>query len=133
MDNALYLDGLDGTLQPGINVRRIPDSIGRPTDDELRDYYSKLIGGLGEKINGRWEFAVCIAKSNGDIYETTIISPRIFTAKPSANAVSGYPLESLQIEPQSGKYISDMNQEEQDRFWQEAIGTELCRFVSSVI
>ncbi|MFL5802701.1 MAG: hypothetical protein ACJ8CR_13285, partial [Roseiflexaceae bacterium] len=41
----------------------------------------------------------------------------------------GYPLESLQIEPEGGKYISEMTSEEQDAFWQRIVGKELCLFV----
>ncbi len=45
---------------------------------------------------------------------------------------SGYPLESIQIDPQSQKYISEMTQDEQNNFWQKAIGQPLLEFVQSV-
>ncbi len=133
MDNALYLDGLDETEQPGIHVRRIPTSENiRPTDDELLNYYTSIIKRLGSKISGRWEFAICIANNGNIIKETTIISPRIFVSTPSKKIVPGYPLESIQIDPEGGAYISEMTQEEQDAFWQKKIGSELCSFIKSI-
>ena len=46
--------------------------------------------------------------------------------------IPGYPLESLQIDQASGKYISDMTDAEQEEFWQRAVGEELCAFVQRV-
>lgn len=132
MDNALYIEGLAKDDQPGLNVRRIPDSVGRPTDDELLIYYSKLISKLGEKVRGHWEFGICVSDPAGKVWETTIVSPRIFVSRASEKSIPGYPLESIQIEPESKKYISEMSPAEQDTFWQKNIGTELCRFIQSI-
>ncbi|MEA1929264.1 MAG: non-canonical purine NTP pyrophosphatase [Patescibacteria group bacterium] len=129
MDNALYFDDLDSENQPGIYVRRIGGAA-KPTDEKLLNHYQELVGSLGDRINGRWEFAVCIADPNGSIWETTIISPRIFTRERSTHVVPGYPLESIQIDPKSSKYIADMSLEEQALFWQNAIGSELSKFVT---
>ncbi len=132
MDNALFFDGLDSEEQPGIHVRRIGGPNERPTDDELLKHYSELVARLGGRILGRWEFAFCYARPDGTCEERTIISPRIFVSTPSTKVVPGYPLESIQIEPVSGQYISDMSQDDQDKFWQQAIGAELSGFVQSV-
>jgi len=132
MDNALFFDGLSVDRQPGIHVRRIGNGKERPTDDEMLGYNSKLIAQLGEKISGRWEFALCYARPDGTMEEMTIKSPRVFVSKPSFKVVTGYPLESLQIDPVSGGYISDMTQEEQDRFWQRMIGKPLAEFVKNL-
>ena len=132
MDNALYLEGLSTEEQPGLNVRRINGATERPTDEQMLDYYSKLIGKLGGRINGYWEFGICIANLQGQYEETIIKSPRVFVSKPSSKMVEGYPLESIQIEPESGRYISEMTQEKQDLFWQKAIGEPLLKFVQGV-
>jgi inosine/xanthosine triphosphate pyrophosphatase family protein len=132
MDNALFIDGLNPEQQPGINVRRIGGRDDRPSDGELLEHYSSLISKLGQRINGHWEFAVCVANVKGEFKETTIISPRVFVARASSIILPGYPLESIQIEPESGKYISEMNQDEQNMFWQKAIGQQLCDFVRLV-
>lgn len=132
MDNALYFDGLTPEEQPGLNVRRISATVAIPGDGELLDYYSALIRRFGEKTTGRWKFAICVATAEGKFEETTIISPRIFTSVPSPKTVPGYPLESIQVDSSTGKYISEMNQEEQDTFWQQAIGQPLQQFIEGI-
>lgn len=132
MDNALFLDGLKPENQPGINVRRI-GGLTAVDDEELLQHGISLIKSLGDKITGYWEYGVCIAEPDGKVFETTIKTPRIFTCEPSEKIVQGYPLESIQIDPETGKYISEMTKEEQAEFWQKTIGSELCAFVKSAM
>src|SRR5690349_20650542 len=47
LDSALYLEGLAEDEQPGVNTRRVPHHTNRATDQELLDYYSETIKGLG--------------------------------------------------------------------------------------
>ncbi len=134
MDNALYFDDLESDeRQPGINVRRFAEKGTRPSDEEMIEYYSGLIENLGGETSGRWEFAVCIASPNGNINETTIISPRIFTSTPSRKVIKGYPLNSLQKNPETGKYISEMTKKETSSFWNRMMGKPLQKFVSLVL
>jgi len=132
MDNALYLDGLSSEKQPGVNVRRIGGLIA-VNDTELLEHGVALIESLGGKAIGYWEYGICIAEPDGKFFETTIKTQRVFTSKKSEKIVLGYPLESIQIEPETGKYISEMTPEEQSVFWQKNIGSKLCLFVKSVI
>jgi len=129
MDNALYLEGLSDNEQPGINVRRIPGTTNRPSDIEALNYYVNIIEKMGGEVNGKWEFAICLAKDGEIIDEITIISPRLFVSKPSPKIVEGYPLESIQVDMESKIYISDMTQKEQNEFWQRTIGEEICKFI----
>lgn len=131
MDNALYINGLPDDKQPALNVRRI-DGKTATTDEEMIEYYSELIKSLGGKAEGYWEFGICIATPEGNYKETTIKSPRTFVSTPTTNRQAGYPLESIQIDPTTNKYIADMTQQEQDIFWQQAIGEKLLEFVKSV-
>ena len=133
MDNALYIKGLNPNKQPGIHIRRIDKRTDRPSDKELLNYYQKILKPLGNKIHGHWEFAICLAYPNGQFKEITIISPRIFTSQKSEKMIKGYPLESLQIDPKSGKYISEMSKKEQDIFWNKMIGTPLKNFLKDSI
>lgn len=131
MDNALYLDGLPSEDQPGIHVRRINGEV-RSSDDELLDHYQQVIRSLGGRIGGYWDFGVCVAQSDGRVWETIIRSHRIFTGERSQKMILGYPLESLQIDSETGRYISEMSEIERAEFWQRAIGSELCRFIRSI-
>lgn len=132
MDNALYFDELSIEEQPGINVRRIDKEVERMSDEQMLACYCALVKRFGERTTGRWEFAICIATPEGELRETTIISPRIFTSIPSPEIVPGYPLESIQLDSLTGKYISEMTQEEQNDFWQHAIGQPLQEFIEGV-
>lgn len=122
MDNGLYLDGLEPQYQPGIHVRRIVGDNIRPSDAEVLHHYAEIIDALGGSVNGYWEYALALAYPDGCVNETTIISPRKFVSQISQQIVPEYPLGSIQIDPESGKYISEMSQKEQDLFWQKAIG-----------
>jgi XTP/dITP diphosphohydrolase len=132
MDNALYLEGLSPEEQPGIHVRRIGGAM-RNTDEELLAHYEEVIKKLGERVNGRWEFGVCVADPDGHTWEIIIISPRIFTSMRSSKVVVGYPLESLQIDPESGRYVSELGEEERAEFWQHMIGDELMKFMLTIV
>ncbi len=131
MDNALYLSGLSSEDQPGTHVRRIQGNI-KSSDEELLSYYQDLVHTLGDRVEGYWEFAICFADPIGTIHETTIKTSRVFTSKRSATVVAGYPLESIQINPENGIYFSDMSPKEQTLYWQRTIGIELCTFVQSI-
>ena len=129
MDNALYLDGLSPEEQPALHVRRLKGYSEKPTDEEMIEYYSKLFCRLGEKVNGYWEYGICIANPDGSYKETIVRTPRIFVSKPSIIIQPGYPLESLTIDLGSGKYMSELKKEEHDAFWQKAIGQPILEFV----
>jgi 8-oxo-dGTP diphosphatase len=131
MDNALFLDGLAPENQPGIHVRRIGGTIAA-TDEELLDHGAALVESLGGQVNGYWEYGICVADPDGTIFETTLKTPRIFTSKRSEHIVQGYPLESIQIDPETGKYISEMTSKEQAVFWQRTLGVHLRTFMSSI-
>lgn len=132
-DNALYFDDLATEKQPGLNVRRIKGRNGKASDAELLIYYSSLIKELGDKINGYWEFGICLAYPDGSTKEVIIKSPRIFVSHPSSKIVEGYPLDSIQINPETNQYISEMTIEEQGDFWQKTIGKELCSFIKECL
>lgn len=129
MDNALYLDGLSSADQPGPYVRRFPGGSERPSDSEMLRYYIGLIEQHGGSMTGHWDFAVAIATHRGRLAETSIRSLRHFSATSTSRIIDGYPLESIQIDPDSGKYVADMSAVEQAEFWQSAIGAPLMKFV----
>ncbi|MEK7065020.1 MAG: non-canonical purine NTP pyrophosphatase [Patescibacteria group bacterium] len=126
MDNALYIDGLNEEEQPGIHTGRIPGFVERPDDEQLIKYYSALFEKHGGELSGHWEFALCLAWPEGRIKEITAIPPkRIFTSHVCSKRLAGYPLESMQIDPETNKYIAEMTKEEQDKFWLGSVGKEL--------
>ncbi len=133
IDNALYMEGLPLEEQPGIHVRRIPGREGRPSDQDLLDYYLDRVRGLGHAVNGQWEFAIAVACPDGRLYERTILSPRGFVSEPSRTLLAGYPLESIQVDPKTGQYISEMTDAERRVFWCRIVGDGLRELVLRVL
>ncbi len=132
MDNALYFKNVDDSEQPGINVRRIPGGAEYPTDQEMMEYYTSLIVNNGGKIQGYWEFALVYAMPDGQVIERTIKSPIYFVSKPSKVVTVGYPLDSLSIDPETKKYISEMTKTERANYWQKTIGKEIKKFFTEI-
>ena len=113
-------------------MRRMKGHAGRLTDQELLEHFIPLIESLGDGVIGRWEYGVCVATHTGGIAVTTIVSPRRLISVPSPVRLPGYPLESLQIDPESGTYVSEMTPGERAAFWQRQIGDELAKFIASL-
>lgn len=125
LDTALFIEGLPDNLQPGINVRRIPGSQNRPTDEQILKYYSNLIKTHGGEMFGYWDFAIAIAAPDSLITEAVVKTPRRrFVDKICSKVVTGFPMESIQIDAKSGKYIAEMSPKEQGQFWQDTIGVQ---------
>jgi XTP/dITP diphosphohydrolase len=131
MDNALFFDELATDKQPGIHVRRIGGG-NAVTDEELLRNGVTLVSSLGGRATGYWEYGICVATPDGQLWETSLKTPRIFVSTPCAKVVPGYPLESIQIDPESGKYIAEMTAKEQATFWQRTLGKQLRNFVDQV-
>ena len=92
-----------------------------------------MIGNLGGKTTGGWHYGFCVATPEGKVFETTIIDlSRIFTSVPSSKLISGYPLESIQLHPENGKYFAEMEEGEINQFWQKNIGAKLFEFIKTI-
>jgi hypothetical protein len=130
VDNGLYFEGLADDLQPGQEVRRI-DGKDWASDREMLEYYPRLIGTLGDRVAGRWEYGVALARPDGSCVSTMFVTLRIFTPTPSKHVIAKYPLESLQIDPATGIYIADMTEDEQAAFWQVTVGGPVGDFLEA--
>ena len=110
-DSALYIRDLpmDDARQPGLNVRRAPDGHER-TDDEMLEDYAALARSLGGRMKCAYlsALAVCAhGKTTGfidtgavnDVYAFDMIDT------PHERRHPGWPLDSLSIEPRTGKYF----------------------------
>ena len=85
---------------------------------------------MGEvKATGRWDFGFCLADPDGNHVETTISSLRVFSSEVSSVMEEGYPLESIQIDPESKRYVSEMTDEEKAAYWQRVMGPPLVEFI----
>lgn len=128
MDAALYFNDFSDAQQPGLHVRRI-QGIERSSDEEMLVYYTELAKSMGDRVEAYWRYAFALANPDNTCVSFTHDTPRIFVSEPSSHIIEGFPLESIQIDPISGKYISEMSPEEAATFWQTSIGIPLTQFV----
>lgn len=110
-DSGLYFDELEEEEQPGLHVRRINGK--ELTDDEMIDYYASLAGRHGSRITGRYRNAIYFILDDEHHYSSMDISiatePFILVTKPHPKRVEGFPLDSLSVDIESGKYYYDLN------------------------
>ena len=128
MDNGLYFDDFPTDQQPGTHVRRV-NGEDRASDAELLAYYVNLVAQHGGTMKARWEYGLAIAHPSGEFVSTSLSYPRLFTSTPSSVMAEGYPLESLQVDPETGEYVTEISEEQRIAYWQKVIGGPLGKFV----
>lgn len=115
-DSGLYLDGIPQELQPGIHVRTINGKY--LTDAEMMDYYSGLAVKYGD-LTARYRNAICLVLDKKHVYkameESMASKPFLITSKPHPRRKEGFPLDSLSIDIQTGKYYYDLEKDELDQ------------------
>ena len=112
MDDGLFFYNVPDKIQPGTHVRRINDK--RLNDKEMIEHYISLVNKYGEKgeLLGYFNKGVAIVTEK-DTYTFEYKSDRRFTNKQSKIIDKGYPLASIQIVQQFGKFKSELTPEEE--------------------
>ena len=109
-DSGLYFDELTDEEQPGIHVRRVNGK--ELNDDEMIQYYSTLAEKYGGKITGRYRNAIYFILDENHYYSSMDMSiatePFVLVTKPHIKRVEGFPLDSLSIDIETGKYYYDI-------------------------
>jgi len=110
-DSGLYIDGLDESRQPGINIRGQDDYM---DDDEAVRYYSALAAELGGSMTARYKNAIVLVMDEKRFFEhmgeDIASEPFLMVSKPHKNGVvaKGFPLDCLSVQIESGKYYYDI-------------------------
>jgi 8-oxo-dGTP diphosphatase len=115
IDSGLYIDRFPKDKQPGLFVRRIVGTGNNITDDEMLRYYKRELDNVGGSSKGLWITAIVLKTSPGNILSKTFESETMFTSDASDVQTPGEPLNSLQINPITGKYYSEMTPEERTK------------------
>jgi len=108
VDSGLYIESFPKEKQPGLYVRRIFGKDSAASDEEMLSYYQQELNKVGGQSKGTWVTAIAFRITISKIYCETFVSDTFFTSKISPVVMAGEPLNSLQIEPISGKYFSEM-------------------------
>lgn len=112
VDTGLYIDAFPERKQPGMFVKRISKNRQDASDEEMLDYYISELEKYGGNSKGRWEIALTLVKSEIDMYTTVFENETYFTAVKSQSYTTHEPLNSIQVDPRTGKYVAELTVEE---------------------
>lgn len=94
----------------GLFVRRVNGKV--LTDDEMIEYYTKLIESIGGKTTGYYVTGLALITEQG-LFTTEISEDKfILSSKISNNNHRGNPLDVMAIDPVSQKFYTDMTDED---------------------
>jgi hypothetical protein len=114
-DYGLTLAGLPSAEQPNAFVRRLRRDGAPMDDDALLEHYRRHVERLGGTAELTWTAGIALAGVTGDAASTTARITRMCVSTPSNVVRPGEPLASLQIDTQSGRYVSELAVEERAR------------------
>ena len=111
-DCGLYFEelSLDDCRQPGLNVLT-PMNMQRLSDEQMIEYYSKLIKELGGRVSAFYLDGIAVY-NHGEIYsfmdkENARKTGFDMIDKAASKYFPGWPLNSLSINRETGKYFVD--------------------------
>lgn len=109
-DSGLYFDNVPDEVQPGVHVRTVNGR--RLTDEEMRSYYAGLAQKYGN-LTARYKNAVCFVYNDTRQFEAMEPSMEskqfLLVSKPhSLIRREGFPLDSLSVDIETGKYYYDL-------------------------
>lgn len=109
-DSGLFIDGIPSDKQPGLFVRRVNGKV--LSDDEMIEYYTKLIESIGGKSTGYYITGLALITEQG-LFTTEISEDKfILSSTISNNNHRGNPLDVMTIDPVSQKFYTDMTDED---------------------
>lgn len=109
-DSGLFIDGIPSDKQPGLFVRRVNGKV--LSDDEMIEYYTKLIESIGGKTTGYYVTGLALITEHG-MFTTEISEDNfILSSTISNNNHRGNPLDVMTIDPVSKKFYTDMTDED---------------------
>ena len=109
-DTGLYFKDVPQKYQPGAWVRRVNGH--QMSDEEMISYYAGLAKKYGGQITAYYQNAICLVMSENEIYtlaDQSLHSEEfIISSKPHKTRTKGYPLDSLSVHIESGKFYMDL-------------------------
>ncbi len=111
-DEALQVDFLPESQQPGVHVRRI-NGIDEVDDNKLLEYWEKIVAQVPEdKRTGRWHIAYSLAIPNEKIKTVSRDHEVLFFSPSSKIRLPGWPMSSLEGSVRFRKPSSEQTPEE---------------------
>jgi XTP/dITP diphosphohydrolase len=108
-DSGLYIEGVDNKNQPGVHVRRVNGKV--LDDEEMIEHYTSVALKYGGQVKAKYKNAISLILDEENIFEydgDDISSEEfIITSTPHPKRNIGFPLDSISIEIETGKYYMD--------------------------
>lgn len=127
MDNNLFIEGIPDELQPGVFVRRINGK--ELNDDEMIEYYTKLVKEYGGKLKARWVYGMVLMTNNGTSEFNWSYNDFYLVSNVSKKRNLSYPLDSISIDEKTNKYFVDMTEEDLEENAKEISDKEVIAFI----
>jgi len=112
-DSGLYFKNIDDKYQPGVKVRRVNGK--HLNDEEMIEYYANLAKLHSGKLIAYYKNAICLVMSKNEVYcydgDKIHSEEFIISSIPHKNRTNGFPLDSLSINIESGKYYMDIKKD----------------------
>jgi inosine/xanthosine triphosphate pyrophosphatase family protein len=112
MDGGLHIDRFSPERQPGVLVKRIAGNGSTPTDSEILKYYRDALQQAGGESLGTWTGSTALAVSDQQVYVSSFTFVVRFTVNQRGSSLPGLVLDPLMIDPDSGKYYTEIPVEE---------------------
>ena len=84
------------------------------SDSEMIEYYGTLAASYGGRLTAKYKNAICLVLSENEIFSSMDssleIEPFYLVSRPHSKIVSGFPLDALSVQIESGKYFQDLEQ-----------------------
>ncbi len=114
MDDCLFIEGISEEEQPGTNVRRVNGK--RLNDEEMIEHYTKLVKKYGNKLTAKWVYGMVIYTDEGVSKFTWSKDDFYLVDKPIEKRNVGYPLDSISVIPESGKYFAELVEQKDETY-----------------
>lgn len=131
MDNNLFIEELPANEQPGTHVRRINGK--ELNDDEMIEYYTKLVNAHGGKLTAKWVYGMVICNSDNVEKISWSKDKFYFIDKSCDKRNPGYPLDSITIVPEFNKYLVDLTDEERVQYKKKDNMDQVIEFIVNCI
>lgn len=127
MDNSLFIEELPEEKQPGTHVRRVDGKT--LTDEEMIEYYTKLVKENGGKLTAKWVYGMVIYDGKQKQEFSWSNSNFYFLDTPCKMRNPGYPLDSIAFVPEHNKYLVELTKEERSSSNDENKGDTVVNFI----
>lgn len=112
IDGGLHIDHFPPEKQPGVLVKRLPGAGLPGTGGDILDYYIHELQSVGGTSPGTWTASQALAIAQDRVISHTYTFRVLFTTKRQGETAPGRALDSIMIDPASGRYYNDLSVEE---------------------